>query len=82
MTATPLNSTNPSRTVVVDDPEDPLSFHDPKQLATTIDMAEITEAEARANGAVGCSDCFDDVDMTAYRFPYLDSDLATLVTHD
>lgn len=49
---------------------DVLCFHDPRQVATTVDMVEIPESEARKLGAVGCSTCYRDVDCTDYQFPY------------
>jgi len=45
-------------------------FHDPRRVASTFDMVEIPESEAREMGAVGCSKCFRDVDCTDYPFPY------------
>jgi len=36
-----------------------LLYHDPSQLATTIDMEHLTVAHAEARGASPCSQCFN-----------------------
>jgi len=55
--------------VYVDD-EEPLSYHATQQMPTTIDMTEMTVAEAREKGAVPCSRCFSNQNCTDYPFAY------------
>jgi hypothetical protein len=54
------------------------SYHDPRKLASTHDMEEMTEVQAREEGAVACSRCWDEKDEEnpSYDFPYLRSDSA------
>lgn len=49
-----------------------LSYHDPANLGTTMDMDVCDEEVAIENGAVQCSECFPEQDGVMYSFPYLD----------
>jgi hypothetical protein len=53
-----------------------LAYHDPQKLENTKDMELVPEHEARTDGAVACSACFDDMndENPAYDFPYLRGD--------
>lgn len=60
-----------SRSVVVDETEPRLSYHLESELESTYGMIEMSETEARLQGAVACSKCFDEQDGVTYDFAYL-----------
>lgn len=60
------------------DEHEPLTFHDPNEYPSNpVDsVEELTVAEAREEGAVACSKCFNDDDTILYNFPYLQRGVA------